>query len=515
MGKDINGFDVSNNAAQGTGAPAEASYLPLQFRKAQPKGRRADGKYITKQEYAAFGVGAIGQNLINSFVTTYILYFATDVLKLGAALPIIFLLTKIFDGVNDLFMGGIVDKTKTRWGKLRPYIRFTAIPMAIVSMLLFMPYGLTGTPAIVLFTALLVLQDIVYTLSDVPFWGLTAAVTPNETERGNFITFARIACSFGGAATIVIMIVFEQIFPGTENDAMRFMVAAIFFCVIGGPLFTLASRAKERVVNVSEQKDSFFDKIKYVLKNKPLMLLLISQILLFARSIATTIQVHFSKVFFGGQMISIFGLELALTESMVITVLNVSTAVAGLLAMLIMPKCRKRFSDKSMYIAAIVLGSICMAAMFAMFEMMGKVSIWIILIFNFGFGFVGGVFAVIPTVMLGECVDYCEWETGQRTEGATFSLLTLMSKISGALAMAVSSLLLIIFKYSAGAGADQSAFTITGIKLSYTVIPAVLSLLAILPMLKYKFTGKTREKIFLELKERREKEGYNVQVLDD
>ena len=158
-------------------------------------------KYLTKTNIASFALAGFGQNLIIGFVNSYILFFYTDVFLIGAApAGVLMIISRIYDAVDDPLMGTIIDKTRTKWGKMRPYILFTILPLIIsTASLFFMPPGLGQTGKIIYAYITYILWGMIYTVSDVPFWGLASAMTPNPTERISFISTSRLVHSIGGA----------------------------------------------------------------------------------------------------------------------------------------------------------------------------------------------------------------------------------------------------------------------------------------------------------------------------
>ncbi len=144
-----------------------------------------DKNYLTRKNKVSFAVSGFGQNLIISVVNSYILYFYTDVYLLGAAhAGILMIVARIWDAFDDPVMGTLIDKTRTRFGKMRPYLLFGTVPLAISTAALFIiPNGMGETFKIVYAYATYLVWGIVYTVCDVPFWGLASAMTPNPKER--------------------------------------------------------------------------------------------------------------------------------------------------------------------------------------------------------------------------------------------------------------------------------------------------------------------------------------------
>lgn len=177
------------------------------------------GEGMQPKEAIAYSVAGFGQNFICTIIGSYLTVFMTDALgfdlntKIGVmsgvmAVAWLMLGTRIFDAFNDPIMGSIVDRTRTKWGKCRPYLKWMAIPIGIVTILCFLPwYPKTGGGFAAL-SVIYVIWSVVYTVADVPYWGLSSAMTNNTDSRGKMLTVARLACTLGaGIVTVFVPII--------------------------------------------------------------------------------------------------------------------------------------------------------------------------------------------------------------------------------------------------------------------------------------------------------------------
>lgn len=171
------------------------------------------------KEAIAYSVAGFGQNFICTIIGSYLTVFMTDALgfdlntKIGVmsgvmAVAWLMLGTRIFDAFNDPIMGSVVDRTRTKWGKCRPYLKWMAIPIGVVTILCFLPwYPKTGGGFAAL-SVIYVIWSVVYTVADVPYWGLSSAMTNNTDSRGKMLTVARLACTLGaGIVTVFVPII--------------------------------------------------------------------------------------------------------------------------------------------------------------------------------------------------------------------------------------------------------------------------------------------------------------------
>ena len=164
--------------------------------KSYPDATKDIGDYSNK-ERNIYLVGMFGQNIIYAIIGSVLQVFYTDILLIPTiAVSVIMGISRVWDGINDIIMGTVVDKTHTRWGKCRPYLKFVPIPIAITTILMFLP--IMNLPvgvkiAFVIFTFLL--WETLYTLGDIPLWGVTSLMTPDEEKRSKLISAARIVSS--------------------------------------------------------------------------------------------------------------------------------------------------------------------------------------------------------------------------------------------------------------------------------------------------------------------------------
>ncbi|MBR2079783.1 MAG: MFS transporter, partial [Clostridia bacterium] len=183
------------------------------------------GVGVQPKEAVAYGVAGFGQNFICTIIGSYLTVFMTDALLFGAegvkvgflegsvAVAVLMLATRIFDACNDPIMGSIVDKTRTKWGKCRPYLKWMAIPIAICTILCFLPvYQAKTMWTFAVISVLYVIWSVTYTVADVPYWGLATCLTNDTTVRGNILTIVRLVCTLGaGIVTVGVPIVTDAL----------------------------------------------------------------------------------------------------------------------------------------------------------------------------------------------------------------------------------------------------------------------------------------------------------------
>jgi len=232
--------------------------------------------YLKKSETLSFATSAFGRSMIYTLMSTFALIFYTDMgIKPTHAGAIIFV-ARIFDALNDPIMGMIVDKTHTKNGKMRPYLKWAPIPIAITTILLFFTPNIESYALRVAYAAVTyILWGVCFTIQDIPFWGLSSAVTPNEKERTTFVSTARIGSTIGGILPTVLVPVL------TKSAGLRtgYFLCRCIFGIVGAGISLLAYfGTKERVETKSEDitvKELFGS----IVKNKLLLLVIFASLL--------------------------------------------------------------------------------------------------------------------------------------------------------------------------------------------------------------------------------------------
>ncbi len=177
-----------------------------------------DGE-LQPKEGLSYSICGFGQNLICTIVGSYLTVFMTDAIGFSAiAVALLMLFARIYDAANDPIMGSIVDRTRTKWGKCRPYMKWMAIPIMIMTILCFLPWYPKSPGGFAAVTIVYLIWGMVYTVADVPYWGLSTAMSNDTYRRGNLLTIARLLCTLGaGIVTIVVPMITSNMTAATMN----------------------------------------------------------------------------------------------------------------------------------------------------------------------------------------------------------------------------------------------------------------------------------------------------------
>ena len=479
-----------------------------------------DGEMQPKEGFS-YSFCGFGQNLICTIIGSYLTVFMTDAIGFNAlAVAFLMLGARIFDALNDPIMGSIVDRTRTKWGKCRPYMKWMALPIALMTAICFLPWYPKNDGGFAAISVMYVIWGMVYTVADVPYWGLSTAMSNDTYRRGNLLTIARLFCTAGaGIVTVITPIITDNMTkgldPAAKGDMLKwiYFVIAIICCVIALPLFYLGFKnTKER--NVTEENPpSLGHNLKLLFKNKPLMLIVLSGIGGAARMLFTyTGGLYFAKYIMDKEsMYSLF---------------TMAIVPGGLIASLLVPWCTKKFGKKNTYIWSHIVGGVAMLIAFivgiacdrgAYTSTATTVVLLIALVIA---GIPSGFGNIITYAMIGDTVEYLELKTGERAEGICFAMQTLINKIG----MAVGAFVGVLAYYMAGVAAnDASSVTPEGKDTMWFMlvgIAAISFFLTVIPLFFYKFNEKEQQAAKAEIEARKHAHDENndenlVQAITD
>ena len=474
--------------------------------------------------------GDIGGSFVNIFVDSFFLTFCTYVLGISAGwMAGLFLVARLWDAINDPIMGYIVDRSSFKNGKMRPYLIFTPIPIAILTVLLFYAPNLSGWQLMLYAGITYVAWGMVYTASDVPFWSMPNVMTPNPDERGNIISNARTANGIGSAVPMAIFMLLGFILPrfnlsGTELEKTKYMTIALICAVLGNVLFIrVYFKAKERV-NIpvpSKKKKGEASALKLILSCKPLILTALMGILSSARYMYQAGAVHVARYsFYIGKDLT--GLSLAEQEealqsniSLVSTVFAVATALGMFGAMLVMPLLFKKFNYKQIIIGTSLIGFVASMAIW----FIGYEHFWACVPFLVLSCIPCGAINICAFAMVGDCLDYMEWKTGKRLTGMGSAIQSFVTKLGNAISTSFIVLMYIIVNLDvASINANVTANPLemsetirTGMFSLVSIIPGISLLICIVPIFFYDLVGDKKKKITKELEAQRKEKGIVIE----
>ena len=467
-------------------------------------------KYMNFKEIAAYSLGLFGFQAIVGLLNSYQAEFDGSILGANVSVvAILILVAKIVSAVADPVVGNLVDRSKSKHGKFKSMILYSIAPLLIFTAVVFVkvPFKGFGLYAWIFITYLI--WSIAMTMGDVPSQGIASVLTPNPTERTNVVSISNTFKQVGFSACVVIVPIVCLIIPNgsqvfgfdkevgdTPMIASEYFWVAVLTAVLGCVLFALIPMLnKERVTTDNAEKTTARDMLNALKNNKPFMLVIISYFLGFGRQMAMGIQVQAATVILGSQNL--------------VAVLGIVTAVGSMISMALCPLLIKKLNERNAYILLSVYGFAASIFSFIVghFWFSNPKNIVLTVLFYASLFLIGlqfGAVTLMPMIMTADTVDYYEYETGKRMEGACYSILTLTIKVCLALGTAVGLIFVQVSGYyDSLASGSFSNSTKDTIFFAYTALPGILALLSIFPMLKYDIIGEKKEKIAAALAQRR------------
>lgn len=414
-----------------------------------------------------FASADLASNLVWQMISLYLLFFYTNVMGLGAAaVATMFLITKIIDGVTDIIVGFLIDKTKTRMGKSRPWILGGAIPFGITLILCFSVPDISESAKLIYSYITYSLLSLAYTIVNIPLGSLLPALTEDPVERTNLVTtrmfFATIGSTIVAAFTLPMVNLFGQ-----GNDAIGFKIVAIIFAVISVILFFFSvANTREISTLTNEGKVSIVKNLAGMMKCK---IFWVNNIVAF--------------FMFGGGIIGSASLTYyflyVVQNPMLASISATLLTVVGLLGNVMPPFLIKYMSKKN----GIILGSLVSAiGIFIIFLGGTSVAIQVIGIIIYGIG--NGLRSTLIFAISPDAIDYCTRKIGSNVAGAFSAMTGFCVKVAAAIASSLVASLLAIGNYDATLEVQpQSAINM--ITVAFIFIPILCSIITIVAMMFY------------------------------
>ena len=430
---------------------------------------------LTWKEKGSYGLGAVGKDMVYMLSASYILYYYQDVLGVSAiAMGVILMAARVFDAFNDPIMGIIVAKTRTKWGKFRPWLLIGTVLNAVILYFMFAaPPALDGSGLVAYAAATYVLWGVTYTMMDIPFWSMIPAFTEGGKERENLSTLARSCAGVGSAlVTIITMWCVYALGQGDERSGFaRFalILAVLFVAFI---LITCVSIREKSTVNV--ESPTVGQMFRSLLQNDQAMTVVVSIVLInCSLYITSNLVIYFFKYDFGGE---------AWYNSY--TLFNTFGGGIQILSMMLLfPLVRRFLNAIQVFYLSFGLAILGYAVLLVLM-LFSVTSIFVLFVPAFFIFTAFGMLTVLTTVFLANTVDYGQWKNNRRDESVIFSMQTFVVKLASGVAALIASVCLSVTNLSSDTSetsqAAQAALSsVMGLRLTMTVLPIFGLLLAV------------------------------------
>lgn len=447
-------------------------------------------------EKAAYGLGAVGKDMVYMLSATYILYYYQDILGVSAiAMGVILMVARFFDAFNDPIMGVLVAKTKTRWGRFRPWLMIGTLTNSVLLYLLFAaPPAIEGRGLVAYAAVTYILWGVTYTMMDIPFWSMIPAFTEGGRERERLTTLARSCAGIG--STIITVITMKCVIAlggGNERTGFRvfsLIIAAAFIVLIA--ICCLCIKEKSTADMETPTVSQMFGAL---VRNDQAMAVVVTIVLVnCSLYITTNLLIYFFKYDFGGAK---------WYDSF--TAFNTFGGIVQIASMMLLfPLLRKFISTIRVFFVSVILAALGYGLLLLMmFTVPGSIAALFIpalLIFS-----AFGMLTVLTTVFLANTVDYGELKNNRRDESVIFSMQTFVVKLASGAAAFITSVCLSICNLNSdtsteGAAVEASGSSAVILRLTMTALPILgMAAAALYFSRKYILTDKKLEEISREL----------------
>ncbi len=437
---------------------------------------------LTLKEKAAYGIGAVGKDMVYMLSASYVLYYFQDLLGVNAiAMGAILLAARVFDAFNDPIMGVVVAKTRTKWGKFRPWLMIGTLTNAVVLYLMFAAPPTMSPSGLVAYAAIFyILWGVTYTMMDIPYWSMIPAFTKGGKEREGLTTLARSCAGVGSAlVTVFTMMIVHAI--GGANEIVGFKWFSLIIAILFVVFITITCVTIKEKATIDMKTASVGDMFKALLQNDQAMTVVIVIVLINCSIYLTSnLVIYFFKYDFGGE---------GWFNSY--TLFNMFGGAIQILSMMVFYPLLRKFKTN------VNIFYICLASMIIGYAVLLGIAstamknVFILFVPGFFIFAANGVLQVLTTVFLANTVEYGELRNGRRDESVIFSMQTFVVKLASGVAAFLASICLSVFSLQSGTEVSEADKLIdfslqvsdasrTGLRMTMTILPVIGLIVAIL-----------------------------------
>ena len=464
-------------------------------------------KKLSGGEKFAYGIGAVGKDMVYMLSASYILYYYQDIMGVSAvAMGIILFVARVFDAFNDPIMGVLVAKTKTRWGKFHPWVVVGTVLNAIVLYLMFAaPPTLSGSGLVAYAATTYILWGVTYTMMDIPYWSMVPAFTESGREREGLSALARSCAGVGSAIISIITVLSVSALgkmaggtTGTDIERLGYKYFALCIAVLFVIFTTITCAKIKEKSSVEMQTASVKEMFKALVQNDQAMTMVVAIVMInTALYITSNLVIYFFKYDFSpAQWQANY------------TLFNTFGGGFQILAMMILfPLLRKFMNTMKIFYVSFTMAMVGYVILLGI-AFSGTQQVYLLLIPAFLIMSAIGMLNVIVTVFLANTVDYGELRNHRRDESVICSMQTFVYKLASGIAALAASLVISIFHIQK----DETAEVLTaidassriGLRMCMTLIPIVVLIIGLIVFRKhYILTDEKLEEINAQLKAER------------
>jgi len=462
-----------------------------------------ESKKLKFSEKVAYGFGDLACSMFWTLFSMFLLFFYTDVFGISAAAAgTMFLVARLWDTLNDPLMGMIGDRTKTRWGKFRPYLLFVAFPFALIAVLTFTTPDLSSTGRLIYAYITYTLMMMVYTAVNVPYASLLGVMTKDSNERTSLASFRFLGGFTGGLIVTASANSLVDYFSIGGNMAAGYQKTIAIYAILAAIFFILTfAGTKERLDPEEVEASTFKEDLRDLARNRPWFIMLGAAVsVLIFNSLRGSAILYYFKYFVGDQNMMFFGdVSHGVLSAAFMTIGQVAAILGVILAIPLAGKIGKKNS--------FMLSGLVCAGLSILFFFVPPHQILVIFVINIFISMSSSLVFPLIWAMYGDVSDYSEWKTGHRATGLIFSSSSMSQKMGWTLGGAISGWILAAFGFVANA--IQTEQSIIGIRLMISIFAAAGALLSVAFMYFYPLSEKYMLGIKDKLEEARAKSGVN------
>jgi len=466
-----------------------------------------DVQRLSVREKVGYGFGDLASCLFWSTIMSQLLFFYTDVFGLTAkAAGLMFFVSRILDAFFDVVIGMTADRTRSRWGKFRPYILWGAVPLSVAAVLAFTTPGFGETGKVVYAYVTFILFMFLYSTVNIPYTALLGVISGDPVDRTSASSFKFVGAYLGGFIVSATVLPLAAHFG--QGDAAKGWQMTLGVYGIAAVIFFLVTflSTHERIQPIAKEKTSIGNDLKDLSKNVPWMLLFIVTILfiLFV-CIRMSVTTHYFKYYVGEQEFSLFGKTYKYGFEVLASAFNTLGQGLSLVGVLLVPWFAKVVGRKIAVIILFVIALVCTGS----FYFFKPEHLMLIFVFQFFGSLTGGPISALLWVLYADTADYSEWKTGRRATGLVFSASIMSNKLGWAIGSMLAAF--ILDKTGFVANVVQNMDVQNGLKAMMSIIPVAAGAIAlVILMFFYKLDDTTMAKVKAELEERRKASGESA-----
>ena len=476
----------------------------------------SDPQKLRLTEKISYGFGDLASCLYWQTISVYLAIFYTDVFGISAlAAGTMIGLSRSFDAIFDVVIGMLADRTTSRWGKFRPYLLYTCVPMAVIGLLTFTVPDFSEKGKLIWAYATFNALMLIYTTINIPYTAMLGVITPNPIERTALSSIKFVGAFAGGIIISATLMKMTQVggWLGATSLKQGWQMSFVIIGVASIISFLIVFfNTKERVLPPREQKTSVLKDLGDLVTNRPWLVLLATTItFIFFVALRGNAIAHYFKYFVGSQSITlpewgilpaaIRGTQTWGWESLV-SVFNTSNQLLSLIGALLVPLLVRRTGSKPAFVILFVIAILSTAA----FYILKPDQLWLIFLINAAGSITGGPLSALLWAMYADTADYAEWKTGRRATGLIFSASIFSQKFGWGWGGGLS--LIMLNGVGFVANQVQTPEALHGLVKLMSIFPSVFGILAILILVIFYPLNETKvAEISRDLAARRAAEG--------